>query len=191
MAAYSMSKFALRAFGSALRRELAPSEVFVSVLEPDFYGTPLVDETKLLENLEASWARTSKDIKEGYTEEQVNTLMNSVKALLELTHPDPTPVVDKMLSAVSILRKGYLIILINNISLIKVNTSREPEHFYRLCSVPEAISFYPLEMFPSELIDHHLIGKPLILACKVLRVLNRCGDLVTRAFGAALDGKLQ
>lgn len=55
-----------------------------------------------------------------------------------------------------------------------VASQYEPDHFYRLCSVSEAISFYMLELLPTELIDHYLLGIPLSLACKLLMFLNKC-----------------
>lgn len=156
MAAYSMSKFALRAFGSNLRRELRPFGLYVSLLEPDFYGTPLVDETKQLAELESSWQSSLPEVKATYSKEQVDNVLSSVKALLELTHPDPSPVVDAMVQAVS--------------------TSREPEHVVRLCSWAEGYCFYPLEMFPTEFTDDYLLGMPLIIACRILRVVNAIVD---------------
>lgn len=37
MVGYAMSKFAVRAFGEGLRRELKQLNVYVSVIEPTFY----------------------------------------------------------------------------------------------------------------------------------------------------------
>ncbi|KAI1287363.1 17-beta-hydroxysteroid dehydrogenase type 6 [Halotydeus destructor] len=149
MAAYAMSKFALRAFANALRRELRPFDVYVSVIEPTFYSTPLVDETQLLQALNDKWNFSPDAVKETYTLDQVNCLKDSVKTLLDMTHDDQSPVIESMVKS--------------------VNCSTEPEHFYRVCSHAESVGFYALESLPTEIIDHNLLGLPLTIACKAIK----------------------
>lgn len=46
IAAYSASKFAVRGFSLALAMELRPSQVFVSVIEPDVCATPMLQKVE-------------------------------------------------------------------------------------------------------------------------------------------------
>ena len=160
MTGYSMSKYALRSFGSGLRREMNPFKVYVSMIEPDFYGTPLVDQRKNLKELEDSWNDTAEEVKESYTGSMVAELRESARTLLEITHEDPSPVVDAMVKCIL--------------------TGNEPDHVLKLSSVTEGACFSTIQSLPSEQIDEWLTGTLLKLACTFIHFMNRLPNMFTK-----------
>ncbi|XP_062975825.1 retinol dehydrogenase 7-like [Elgaria multicarinata webbii] len=61
---YSPSKFGVEAFSDSLRRELLPFRVQVSIVEPGFFLTPIVQ--KIDEDFNTLWSRVPSDIREIY-----------------------------------------------------------------------------------------------------------------------------
>lgn len=156
MTGYGMSKYALRSFGSGLRIEMNPFKVYVSMIEPDFYGTPLVDQQKNLKQLDETWNETPEEVKDSYTGTMVNELRESARTLLEITHPDPSPVVDAMVKCIM--------------------TENEPDHTIKLSSYAEAACFSVIQSLPSEQIDEWLLGPLLKIACKFIHFTNALLD---------------
>lgn len=159
MSGYSMSKYALRSFGSGLRREMKPFKVYVSMVEPDFYGTPLVDQQKNLEQLDRTWNETPEEIKDGYNGTIVTELRENAKLLLGITHDDPSPVVDAMVKCIM--------------------AANEPDHVIKLCSFAESTCFSMIQSLPSEQIDEWLTGTLLKIAATFIHVTNGLFDKVT------------
>lgn len=148
-----MSKHALRGFGKALRIEMMPFGVHVSLIEPDFYGTPLIEPTKVQEQMEQSWLSTPDSVRESYAARHKDSVINISKSLLSVYNEDASEVVDAMTAA--------------------VRTNRQPEHYYRLCSFTESVAFYLNELLPSELVEDYWTGSLIQLTCKVLHAGNR------------------
>ena len=68
MAAYSISKYGIEAFSDALRREMRPWNVQVSVVAPGAHRTKLVDGATLGCQLEDLWCRLNEKTKQEYGE---------------------------------------------------------------------------------------------------------------------------
>ena len=66
VSAYSVSKFGVEAFSDALRRELAPWGVQVSIIEPGLFKTDL--SLNVEADYRALWENLSSDLKQEYGE---------------------------------------------------------------------------------------------------------------------------
>ena len=64
--AYSISKFGVEAFSDALRRELSPSGLKVSVIEPGFFRTNITSKDNLREQWNTLWNELDGSLKEEY-----------------------------------------------------------------------------------------------------------------------------
>lgn len=159
-----MSKHALRGFGKALRIELMPFNVHVSMIEPDFYGTPLIDPEKAREQLDQMWKETPEEIRESYNENQKESVITTSKSLMSVYHEDASEVVDKLVTAVT--------------------TSRQPDHYYRLCSLTESLLLFLNELLPSEMVDDYVSGRMVSLTCNAMirmnKVTEKLHQLITR-----------
>ena len=64
-----MSKYGVEAFSDALRREMHPWGVKVSMLEPGFFATNIAAPDFLESELRRGWNRLSEDLKNDYGED--------------------------------------------------------------------------------------------------------------------------
>ena len=64
--AYSISKFGVEAFSDALRRELGPSGVKVSVIEPGFFRTNITNKDNLRDQWRGLWTNLDHSLQEEY-----------------------------------------------------------------------------------------------------------------------------
>ncbi|XP_063225437.1 retinol dehydrogenase 16-like [Bacillus rossius redtenbacheri] len=79
---YTMSKFALRGFGDALRREVRRWGVSVHSVFPFFYKTSLTDYDTALKMLDNLWERSSQEIKDAYDERFMAGIKKAMKIWL-------------------------------------------------------------------------------------------------------------
>ena len=84
--AYSISKFGVEAFSDALRRELSPSGVKVSVIEPGFFRTNITNKDNLRWQWEGLWDELDDSLKEEYGHDfyQTSKDRDSLIAVFEL-----------------------------------------------------------------------------------------------------------
>ena len=67
LSAYCLSKYGVEAFSDALRREMSPWGVLVSMIEPGLFKTSISD--PLLESLKRLWYNLSPEMKKDYGED--------------------------------------------------------------------------------------------------------------------------
>jgi 11-cis-retinol dehydrogenase len=99
MSAYAASKYALESFSDCLRREMAVWNLRVSIIEPGFMRTAIVEgHDKSLRNL---WNGLDNDVKERWGEEQLNKQIHEVmnNAFMKRAE-DPAKVVQALKHAV-------------------------------------------------------------------------------------------
>ncbi|KAM7436311.1 Retinol dehydrogenase 5 [Porites harrisoni] len=74
---YSVAKYGVEAFSDALRREMYPWGVKVSILEPGAFHTNIL--SNLAKNFKDRWEALDDHVKEEYGEEYLNGAFNSIK----------------------------------------------------------------------------------------------------------------
>jgi len=85
LSAYCVTKYGVEAFSDALRREMYPWGVQVSILEPGPSKTNINESSKVVGDLKDSWENLDDQLKEEYGEEYLKTV---VKIITEYTPPD-------------------------------------------------------------------------------------------------------
>ncbi|CAF1154617.1 unnamed protein product [Adineta ricciae] len=99
MAAYSASKYALEAFSDALRREMAVWGLRVSIIEPGFMRTNIVEGHD--KSLRSLWNGLNDDVKDRWGEEELNKQIGQVQNNIFMKKAeDPTKVVQALKHAV-------------------------------------------------------------------------------------------
>ena len=83
MAAYSISKYGIEAFSDALRREMRPWNVRVSVVAPGAHKTKLVDGAKLGHQLEDLWCGLKEETKQEYGERSLQKGISIIKISID------------------------------------------------------------------------------------------------------------
>ena len=70
VSAYCISKYGVEAFSDALRREMSPWGVLVSMIEPGTFQTGLTH--NVIESLKQLWNNLSPEMKEDYEDKRLN-----------------------------------------------------------------------------------------------------------------------
>ncbi|CAF0879062.1 unnamed protein product [Rotaria sordida] len=151
LSAYSASKYALEAFSDCLRREMISWGLHVSIIEPGFMRTPIIEVNHI--SFEEFWSTLSKDVQtrwgEDFVKEQFNNQRNNV--FIKYAE-DPIKVVCALQHAV-------------------MNT--KPYIRYRP-GWQSSFIFFPLSMLPAWIVDLILIkfNKLTILPANVYKQLK-------------------
>lgn len=160
--AYCISKFGARAFANCLRRELRLrnhlSELYVSVIEPAFFSTPMTTTESLLTALENNWKSTPASVKESWGGSSDNnsyyydTFVNFTQASFLIQHQDISPVINTMVDVIT--------------------RNCEPKFFYRICGPTESFLFWLTDIIPDEWID--ILNTPylMISSFKILKYIT-------------------
>lgn len=74
MASYCASKYALESFSDCLRREMAPWNLRVSVIEPGYMRTPIIEGH--VQNMQKIWNELSDEVRERWGERYMKNLLN-------------------------------------------------------------------------------------------------------------------
>ena len=70
-AGYSITKYGVQAFSDALRREMRPWGVQVSIIEPGLFKTALSDAERNIQSLQELWDALSPELKQEYGEKRL------------------------------------------------------------------------------------------------------------------------
>jgi NAD(P)-dependent dehydrogenase (short-subunit alcohol dehydrogenase family) len=128
--AYSASKHALEAFSDCLRREMAVWNLHVSIIEPGFMRTPIIDGVS--EKMRTNWIdRTDNEAKERWGEAYFSDWLTEGRKLASQSADNPMKVVDAMCHAV---------------------TSSKPRIRYRP-GWQSSLFCFPLSMAPTWMVD--------------------------------------
>ena len=71
MSSYCVTKYGVQAFSDALRREMRPWGVQVSIIEPGLFRTNLANEERNIESLQALWDGLSPEFQKDYGEKKL------------------------------------------------------------------------------------------------------------------------
>ncbi|CAF3721711.1 unnamed protein product [Rotaria sp. Silwood1] len=148
LSAYSASKYALESFSDCLRREMIPWGLRVSIIEPGFMRTPIIEQK--YKSFEEFWSTLSKDVQIRWGEDFLKTRYNDETNNVFIKYAeDPIKVVRALQHAV-------------------MNT--KPYIRYRPGWQSNFI-FFPLSMVPAWIVDFILIkiNKSTILPASVYK----------------------
>ena len=70
VSSYCISKYGIEAFSDALRREMSPWGVLVSILEPGSFQTSIANQ--LPDSLKQLWTNLSPEMKEDYEDKRLD-----------------------------------------------------------------------------------------------------------------------
>jgi NAD(P)-dependent dehydrogenase (short-subunit alcohol dehydrogenase family) len=130
MAAYCASKYALESFSDCLRREMHPWGLHVSIIEPSYMRTPIIEGH--VQTMQKIWDRLPGDVKDRWGENFLRGLMNKRLNNIAIHFAeDPIKVVHTMQHAV-----------INTAPCIRYRPGWQ-----------SSLLFFPLSMSPAWLAD--------------------------------------
>ncbi|KAJ1160100.1 hypothetical protein NDU88_000602 [Pleurodeles waltl] len=93
---YSISKFGVEAFSDCLRRELITFGVKVSIIEPDFFRTQILNTENLRRSLERIWDAVPEEVKHSYGQSYFEEYCKYLHKMTQLTTPKLYLVTDSM-----------------------------------------------------------------------------------------------
>ncbi|GBL86575.1 hypothetical protein AVEN_194830-1 [Araneus ventricosus] len=102
MGAYYMSKHAAVAFNDCLRREMEVWGVRVISIEPDFFGTPLLDDNIVNKMMDKTFSSLSDDIISDYGDDYLQAFKTTKKYLFYFANSSPKKVIDALDCAVTL-----------------------------------------------------------------------------------------
>ncbi|XP_005986247.1 17-beta-hydroxysteroid dehydrogenase type 6 [Latimeria chalumnae] len=82
---YTVSKYGVEAFSDNLRRDLRCFGVKVSIIEPGFFKTAIIDVQRVENSLRANWSRVPAETRESYGEAYIDTFWKYQKDLIQST----------------------------------------------------------------------------------------------------------
>jgi NAD(P)-dependent dehydrogenase (short-subunit alcohol dehydrogenase family) len=149
MSAYAASKFALESFSDCLRREMFPWGLRVSIIEPGFMRTPIIEGIK--KPFSEFWAALPSDVQERWGEKFLEEQRNKAVDMIKVAE-DPIKVVRVLQHAV-------------------MNTA--PHIRYRP-GWQSGVVMFPISMLPAWITDWLLINlsKSTILPASVAKQLQ-------------------
>ncbi|XP_069509577.1 retinol dehydrogenase 16-like [Ambystoma mexicanum] len=93
---YSISKYGVEAFSDSLRRDLATFGVKVSIIEPDFFKTQILNEETLTKSLRQVWASVPAEVQQSYGHSYFEDYCKYILHMIQLTTPKLYLVTDSM-----------------------------------------------------------------------------------------------
>ena len=89
VSSYCVTKYGVQAFSDALRREMSPWEVQVSVIEPGLFKTALANEERNIQVVQELWDGLSPELQEEYGERKLN--QSKILYSFATSFPGPFP----------------------------------------------------------------------------------------------------
>lgn len=108
---YSVSKSGLEAFGDVCRRDLVKFGIKVSLIEPGYFKTNIINQVPMLDGAKDAYAKADQEVKDAYGKEYLDRIAASVSAMQTFSSPDTYKVVDAYVSALTSLypRPRYVV----------------------------------------------------------------------------------
>jgi len=135
---YCMSKFAVKAFSDALRREMYPFGVKVVTIEPMMYSTNIMNTDNIMACIDKAWMKTNEDVKEDYGHDFLDRFKKRALVSLKTCRKETFEVVDAVTDGIQL---------------------QDPEVYYRCCGPGERPALWASEYFPDIGQDVMLTGK--------------------------------
>jgi len=99
VSSYCVTKYGVQAFSDALRREMSPWNVQVSIIEPGLFKTGLANEERNIQTLQELWDGLSPELKEEYGERKLNQVKKGIRKSSRTASSDTSKVVDAVIDA--------------------------------------------------------------------------------------------
>ncbi|CAF3806979.1 unnamed protein product [Adineta steineri] len=134
LSAYAASKYALESFSDCLRREMYRWNLRVSIIEPGFMKTPIIEGVR--KPFDDFWKELTNDVQERWGKDSLNEIYDGPGRNIFIKHAeDPMKVVRALQHAV-------------------MNTN---PHIRYQPGCQSSLFFYPLSMLPAWLVDFILV----------------------------------
>ncbi|XP_078358700.1 retinol dehydrogenase 16-like isoform X1 [Oculina patagonica] len=98
---YCITKYGVQAFSDALRREMSPWGVLVSIIEPGLFKTALSSNERNIQSVQELWDGLSSELKQEYGEKRLNLIKKGISKSSEKASPDTYKVVDAVVDALT------------------------------------------------------------------------------------------
>ncbi|KAI1286955.1 3beta-hydroxysteroid dehydrogenase dhs-16 [Halotydeus destructor] len=98
--AYSMSKFAVRAFADGLRNEVRDFGMSVATIEPTMYGTNMANRQLVLKTFNELWQSTAPAVQAELGSKRFEELHQLIETTMDIADPAVGDVVDNMVLAI-------------------------------------------------------------------------------------------
>jgi NAD(P)-dependent dehydrogenase (short-subunit alcohol dehydrogenase family) len=129
---YAMSKHAVVAFSTALRREMLPLGVKVSTIEPAIYKTPMADLAGLERGARVVWHNTAASVCAEYGQAFFESATETLVTHTKRGRDNPEEVVDAMMDAIS---------------------NMEPQIQYKVCGLVDRLVWLESDLLPFSVTD--------------------------------------
>ncbi|XP_068123640.1 retinol dehydrogenase 7-like [Hyperolius riggenbachi] len=93
---YCLSKYGVESFSDSLRRELKPFGVKVSIINPDFFKTEILNSERLIKSVTDIWKKLPQKLQNDYGEKYYNNYCKLINGMCSITNPKLTVVTDCM-----------------------------------------------------------------------------------------------
>ncbi|XP_059166193.1 17-beta-hydroxysteroid dehydrogenase type 6-like [Physella acuta] len=130
-APYSVSKFGMEAFTDVIRREVSDFGVDVIAIEPGFFRTTILDESRFFASIKDSHEKAPEEVRQAYGATYVEDCCKIIKGVVANSSPDTYKVVDAYIHAI---------------------TSKYPRCRY-LVGFDAKFIFVPLYLLPEKIMD--------------------------------------
>ncbi|KAM5179736.1 retinol dehydrogenase 7-like isoform 2-T3 [Mantella aurantiaca] len=94
--AYCLSKYGVEAFSDSLRRELKPFGVKVSIINPDFFKTSILNLEVIIDHVTKIWKRLPQKLKNAYGDKYYKQYCEFINKICSMTNSKITIVTDCM-----------------------------------------------------------------------------------------------
>ena len=102
---YTISKYGVEAYSDTLRIEQSVFGITVSIIEPGFFKTPMIDPDRIIKSAEFMWNRASEETRKEYGDELFGEAKKvMVKHLVYRSNPNTHLVVDAYFHALTSAR---------------------------------------------------------------------------------------
>lgn len=101
VSSYCITKYGVQAFSDALRREMSPWGILVSIIEPGLFKTALAHIERNTQAAQELWDDLSPELKEEYGERKLTQLKKGISKVSENASPDTYKVVDAVIDALT------------------------------------------------------------------------------------------
>ncbi|XP_022792972.1 retinol dehydrogenase 7-like [Stylophora pistillata] len=101
VSSYCITKYGVQAFSDALRREMNPWGILVSIIEPGLFKTALAHTERNIQATQDLWDDLSPELKEEYGERKLNQIKKGIIKVSESANPDTYKVVDAVIDALT------------------------------------------------------------------------------------------